>query len=41
MPAVLCTLAPASTIVLATAEIADCLASAVTDWLADPIASPI
>ena len=36
MPAVLCTLAPASTVVLATAEIADNLARAVTDWLADP-----
>lgn len=41
MPAVLCTLAPASTIVLATAEIADCLASAVTNWLADPTADPV
>ena len=36
MPAVLCTLAPASTVVLATAEIADNLARAITDWLADP-----
>lgn len=40
MPAVLCTLAPASTIVLATAEIADCLAGAITDWLADPTGEP-
>tara|TARA_B100000686_G_scaffold352908_1_gene456476 strand:+ start:174 stop:311 length:138 start_codon:yes stop_codon:yes gene_type:complete len=36
MPAVLCTLAPASTVVLATAEIADNLAGAITNWLADP-----
>ena len=40
MPAVLCTLAPASTVVLATAEIADNLARAITDWLADPTGNP-
>lgn len=40
MPAVLCTLAPASTVVLATAEIADSLAGAITDWLANPAGDP-
>ena len=40
MPAVLCTLAPPSVVVLATAEIADALATAITRWVADPAAEP-
>tara|TARA_Y100000815_G_scaffold148635_1_gene134395 strand:- start:652 stop:798 length:147 start_codon:yes stop_codon:yes gene_type:complete len=40
MPAVLCTLAPPSVVVLATAEIADALATAITRWVADPTAEP-
>ncbi len=40
MPAVLCTLAPPSAIVLATAEIADGLATAITRWVANPAADP-
>jgi N-acetylmuramoyl-L-alanine amidase len=40
MPAVLCTLAPPSSVVPATAELADQLTSAVSDWAADPTVSP-
>ena len=40
MPAVLCTLAPPSSVVLATAEIADALAVAITRWVANPAADP-
>ena len=40
MPAVLCTLAPPSAVVLATAEIAAALAMAITRWLANPAADP-
>ena len=40
MPAVLCTLAPPSAVVLATAEIADALAMAITRWVANPAADP-
>jgi len=40
MPAVLCTLAPPSAVVLATAEIADALATAITRWVANPAADP-
>jgi len=40
MPAVLCTLAPPSAVVLATAEIADALATAITRWVANPTADP-
>lgn len=38
MPAVLCTLAPPSMIVLATAEVATSLATAISMWVADPAA---
>ncbi|MDG2907902.1 MAG: peptidoglycan-binding protein [Acidimicrobiales bacterium] len=40
MPAVLCTLAPPSSVVPATAELAEQLTAAVSDWAADPTASP-
>jgi hypothetical protein len=40
MPAVLCTLAPPSAVVLATAEIADALSTAITRWVANPAADP-
>ena len=40
MPAVLCTLAPPSSVVPATAELADQLTVAVSDWAADPTTSP-
>ena len=40
MPAVLCTLAPPSSVVPATAELADQLTVAVSDWTADPTTSP-
>jgi len=41
MPAVMCTLAPPATIVLATAEVATALASAITGWMANPAADPV
>ena len=41
MPAVLCTLAPPSTVVLATGELAYGLAGAIADWLDDPAGDPI
>jgi len=40
MPAVLCSLAPPSVVVLSTAEIADALAGAIARWIADPAADP-
>jgi N-acetylmuramoyl-L-alanine amidase len=40
MPAVLCTLAPPSSVVPATAQLAERLAAAVADWAADPTSSP-
>ena len=40
MPAVLCTLAPPSSVVPATAELADQLTVAVSAWAADPTTSP-
>ncbi len=41
MPAVLCTLAPPSKVVTATAELADHLSTAIADWVADPTGSNI
>jgi len=40
MPAVLCSLAPPSVVVLSTAEIAEALAGAIARWVADPAADP-
>ena len=40
MPAVLCTMAPPSSVVTATAELAEALVGAVADWVANPADSP-
>jgi N-acetylmuramoyl-L-alanine amidase len=41
MPAVLCSLAPPTAVVHATAELAEALAGAVANWIADPAADPL
>ncbi len=40
MPAILCSLAPPSAVVQATAELAQMLSDAVGSWVADPVADP-